>query len=158
MVPNSPAANRYREIAIRTATPLQLVVILYDGAIQALQEAQEHLRRGNIAGRSRCVNRAVSLLSELQASLDFKAGGEIAQSLERLYNYMKQRIFTGNLQQKGEPLAEVAALLDNLRSAWRQLAAETAPVQAAEAFPAAAFPSTPASAPPPTVSSFRAQA
>jgi flagellar protein FliS len=123
---NRPIANRYREVAIKTANPVQLVVILYDGAIQALQEAQEFLRRKDIAGRVRCINRSVAIISELQASLNFSAGGDIAHSLDRLYIYMKQRVFKANVDQTPEPLAEVELLLGNLRSAWEQLATESA--------------------------------
>lgn len=114
-------AHRYREIAVKTANPLQLVVILYDGAISALQQAQEQIRRKDIAGRARSLNRSVAIISELQACLNFKEGGPIAASLDRLYNYMKQRIFRANVEQRSEPLAEVVTLLENLRSAWGEL-------------------------------------
>jgi flagellar secretion chaperone FliS len=130
MVANNAYANRYKEVAIKTATPLQLVVILYDGAIQALQEAQENLRRQDIPARARCINRSVSIITELQASLNFSIGGDIAESLDRLYNYMKQRIFKANIDQSPEPLNEVVTLLGNLRSAWNTLAAQ-APAQSA---------------------------
>lgn len=119
---NQPLAHRYREVAIKTADPLQLIVILYDGAIQCLQEAQEYLRKRDISSRVRAVNRAVAIISELQASLNLKEGGEIADSLDRLYVYMKGQIFKANYEQKAEPLAEVASLLGNLRSAWGELA------------------------------------
>jgi flagellar secretion chaperone FliS len=118
-------AHRYREVAIKTANPLQLVVILYDGAIHALQEAQEHIRHKNIAGRARCLNRSVAIISELQACLNFKEGGKIADSLNRLYSYMERQIFKANIDQSAEPLAEVVILLENLRSAWGELVAKS---------------------------------
>ncbi len=118
-------AHRYKEVAIKTANPLQLVVILYDGAIHALQEAQEHLRRKDIASRARCLNRSVAIISELQACLDFKEGGDIANSLDRLYVYMKGRIFKANLEQSCEPLVEVVTLLESLRSAWGQVVTQS---------------------------------
>jgi flagellar protein FliS len=121
---NSNQAHRYREIAVKTATPLQLVVILYDGAIQALQEAQEHIKQKNIAQRSQCLNRATAMISELHASLSFDEGGEIANSLDRLYAYMQDQIFKANLEQRIEPLANVTKLLENLRDAWRALASK----------------------------------
>jgi flagellar protein FliS len=120
-------AGRYREVAIKTANPLQLVVMLYDGAIQSLNEAGEHLNRNDIARRARCTNRAVAIISELQACLNFQDGGDIAGSLDRLYTYMKHQIFKANVEKRPEPLAEVAGLLANLRSAWRELAAAKAP-------------------------------
>ncbi len=119
---NQPLAHKYRETAIRTANPLQLVVMLYDGAMQSLQEAQSHLQSGNITGRVRAVNRAIAIISELQACLNMKEGGAIAESLDRLYSYMKDRIFNGNLHQEAAPFAEVGGLLANLRSAWGEVA------------------------------------
>lgn len=119
---NHALAHRYREIAVRTANPIQLIVILYDAAICSLVEAREHIECKNIEARSRSVNKCISIISELQSSLNVQAGGDIAKSLDRLYDYMKRRIFTANAQQKTEPLEEVEALLDNLRSAWSALA------------------------------------
>lgn len=114
-------AHRYREVAIKTASPLQLVVMLYDAAMCSIQEAREQMERKDIAGRSRSVNKCIAIISELQACLDLKAGGEIAGSLNRLYDYMKARIFRANVEQSTQPLTEVETLLDNLRSAWVEL-------------------------------------
>ena len=124
MVARQPYANRYREVEIRTANPLQLVVILYDGAIQNLQEAVEKLRRGDIEGRSHATNRALAILSELQASLNFKEGGQISTALDSLYAYMKRQIFAASVEKSLEPFQEVASLLMTLRTAWQELAAQ----------------------------------
>jgi len=126
-------AIQYRETAIRTANPLELVVMLYEGAIQSLRQAQTCMLGKDIAGRSRAVNRATAMISELQASLSFEHGGEIATSLDRLYTYMKERIFKGNVEQDPKYLAEVVRLLENLNSAWSELArAAGAKARAAE--------------------------
>ncbi len=85
-------AHRYQEMAIKTANPLQLIVMLYDAAICSLQEAREQIERKDIAGRSRSINKCIAIISELQSCLNLKAGGEIASSLDRLYDYMKRRI------------------------------------------------------------------
>ena len=118
-------AHRYREVAIKTANPLQLIVMLYDAAICCLQEAQDQIERKDIAGRSRSINKCISIISELQSCLNLNAGGEIASSLDRLYDYMKRRIFKANVEQSVQPLAEIETLLENLRSAWRELVGQT---------------------------------
>jgi flagellar protein FliS len=118
-------AHRYREVAVKTANPLQLVVMLYDAAICRLQEAQEQIARKDIAGRSRSINKSIAIISELQSCLNLKEGGEIARSLDRLYDYMKNRIFHANVEQNAEPLAEIETLLDSLRSAWAELVSQT---------------------------------
>ncbi len=121
MATKNPPPCRYRETEIRTANPLQLVVILYDGAIQGLQEAREQLRRGDIEARTRVLNRTMAIISELQASLNLEAGGQIARSLESLYAYMNRRIFEASFGQTAGPLDEVISLLTTLRSAWADL-------------------------------------
>ncbi len=125
MAGNQSYAHRYREVAVKTANPLQLIVMLYDAAICSLQEAREHIDRKNIAGRSRSLNKCISIISELQSCLNLKAGGEIADSLDRLYDYMKRRIFSANVEQSVQPLVEIEALLENLRSAWGEIAGQT---------------------------------
>jgi flagellar protein FliS len=121
---NLPLVNRYREVAIKTANPIQLIVILYDGVIQALQEAREHIKNKDIANRSRCLNRSVAIISELQASLNFNVGGEIAGSLDRLYTYMKRRIFEASVEQNIEPINQILGLLASLRAAWGEVAGQ----------------------------------
>jgi flagellar secretion chaperone FliS len=118
-------AHRYREVAVKTANPLQLVVMLYDAAICSVQESKEYMNRKDIGGRTRAINKLSAIIAELQACLNLKTGGEIAQSLNRLYDYMRRRVFTANVEQRIEPLTEVEALLENLRSAWKELVALT---------------------------------
>jgi flagellar secretion chaperone FliS len=125
MLENRSLAYRYREVAVTTANPIQLVIMLYDAAICSLKEAREHIDHKNIAGRSRSINKCISIISELQSCLNLKAGGEIAGSLNQLYDYMKRRIFCANVEQSIKPLAETEVLLENLRSAWIELAAQT---------------------------------
>ncbi len=118
-------AHRYREVAVKTANPLQLVVMMYDAAICSIQEAKEQVSRRDIAGRSRSINKCISIISELQSCLNLKLGGEIAASLDRLYDYMKRRMFAANVEQSVEPLEETESLLENLRSAWSELVSQS---------------------------------
>jgi flagellar protein FliS len=99
--------------------------MLYDAAICSLQEARGQIERKDIAGRSRSINKCISIISELQSCLDLNAGGEIASSLDRLYDYMKRRVFRANVEQSVQPLLEIENLLENLRSAWSELVGQT---------------------------------
>ena len=126
--------NRYQEVDINTANPLQLVVILYDAAVRSLEEAHRHMQRNDVAGRTRAINKCNDIISELQSSLNLQEGGEIAGSLNRLYDYMKRTLFKAGAEQNQELVAEVAKLLENLRSAWRQVVeANAAPSVPSEA-------------------------
>jgi flagellar protein FliS len=113
--------SAYLETRILSASPIQLVNILYEHAISAVQEARQCLACGDVAARSRSISKAIAIISELQSSLDHHAGGEIARNLENLYRYMRERLTAGNLEQSDSPLAEVSALLESLGEAWRAI-------------------------------------
>jgi flagellar protein FliS len=135
MAINYPA-HRYQEVEIKTATPLELVVLLYDAGIASLQKAHECIAAHDIANRTRCLNKASSILTELQANLNFEAGGNVAESLDRLYRYMRDRIIQANMKQDAAAVMEVVSLLTGLRSAWAEIA-RTEVRKAAQPTPAA---------------------
>jgi flagellar secretion chaperone FliS len=121
----------YSQSSMVGASPLQLVTRSYEGAIGAVQQAQQCFASGDIMGRSKAITKAVSILTELMISLDHQKGGEISAGLKRLYSYMQQRLLMAHAQKKVEPLIEVIGLLSNLLEAWKVVeqksAAETQP-------------------------------
>jgi flagellar protein FliS len=119
-------ANRYQEMDVNTAKPLQLVVMLYDAAVRSIEAAHGHMQRNDISGRTREINKCNAIISELQSSLNLKEGGEIASSLNRLYDYMKRTLFKAGVEQDPALLVEVEGLLKSLGSSWRQIAAGNA--------------------------------
>jgi flagellar secretion chaperone FliS len=114
--------SAYLEGRILSASPLDLVNILYEHAILEVQQARESLARRDVAARSRSISKAISIIGELQSSLDHEAGGEIATRLGQLYQYMRTQLTAGNVQQSDKPLGEVAKLLESLGDAWRTVA------------------------------------
>src|SRR5512135_615063 len=143
MMVSEARASRYREVEIGTANPIQLIVVLYDGAVNYLQEAKGHLQRGDIEGRTRAINRTLAIVSELQATLNFEEGGQVARSLESLYAYVKGRLIAANLGQDDKPLSEVISLLSTLRSAWQELASLGLKSSASVALPEQTVPGVP---------------
>lgn len=117
--------QNYQQQRVEQASPLELTCILYEGAIQAVDQAQVFLKRGDILARGRAVARAQSILLELTESLDRKKGGDFAARLGLLYDYMLSKLTEAHSQQTVEPLIEVRQLLADLYSAWRQIAPET---------------------------------
>jgi flagellar protein FliS len=115
------ARQAYLETQIMQADPLELVRLLYKGAIEAVGKAREHLRSGRISERSHQVSRAIEILAELSHSLNLEQGGSVAQNLARLYDYMVQRLVDANIQQVEAPLEEVERLLATLYEAWTQV-------------------------------------
>lgn len=121
-----------------SADPLELICLLYQHALDMVHEARRHLASGDIAARSRAISRAIAAVSELDASLDHSAGGEISRNLAELYRYLRRRLTEANLRQHDAPLAEVAALLATLAEGWNASRIQAAPPQ--PSYPAAFVP------------------
>lgn len=120
------AARAYAAVEVETgvgsADPHGLVLMLYDGALRCLSEAQGHIRAKDIAATNRSLSQALRILEEgLCASLDEAAGGEMATRLKALYRYMQRRVLLANLRRDPVPLEEVAGLLRDLRGAWKEI-------------------------------------
>ncbi|MFB3901891.1 MAG: flagellar export chaperone FliS [Acidobacteriota bacterium] len=113
-------ALRYQEMEVHTADPFDLILILYKGAIRELGQASAYFASGDIEKRVARINKAIAMISELQTSLNFEKGGEIAASLDRLYTYMLRRISQANAQQDPQPVEEVVRLLSTLLSGWEE--------------------------------------
>lgn len=118
------ATNAYRQIEVNGSNRLQLVVMLYDGAIRFLGEAKACLAKDDTRGRNTAVNRTLAILGELQSTLRINEGGELAQSLDKLYNYMTSRILDSNLKGIATGFDESIHLLRILNSAWMQIATQ----------------------------------
>ena len=115
--------NAYKEIQIKTANQIRLIVMLYDGAIRhtnlAIDAFQEGHRRYDVINNH--VIAAQDILCELMASLDFEKGGVLAKNLFSLYSFMNRRLLEGNLQKDPAPIAEVKKMLGDLREAWDEI-------------------------------------
>ena len=117
------AAAAYQQTAVQCGTPLELVVKLYDGAIQNIVKARDGLERGDIVAKRDGLSRAMAIIAELRNSLDMTKGGDIATSLDRLYVYITDRLTESNVKKDLRGLDEVHKLLVPLRDAWQQIAA-----------------------------------
>ena len=123
---NQRGVNQYANVSLETgvvaASPSKLIVMLYDGAISACYCAIKHMQNQDIEGKGNMISKAIMIIeSGLRNSLDKKAGGEIAESLDALYHYMSDRLYLANLKNKPEPLHEVIKLLSELREAWEEI-------------------------------------
>jgi flagellar secretion chaperone FliS len=122
----NPAAsyNQVRiESGVAAARPIDLVIMVYDGAIETLGKAAAQLRANDIAAKNASITRAIRIIDEgLRAPLDMRAG-EVAANLAELYDYMMRRILQGNVRNDPAMIEEVRDLLLDLKSAWDELAA-----------------------------------
>lgn len=111
------------DAAVETASPHQLILMLFDGAIAAVSLARIHMKAGEIEQKGLAISKAISLISSgLRASLDVESGGELAERLAALYDYMAERLLFANLKNSLAAMEEVSELLTGLRDAWAQIA------------------------------------
>lgn len=124
MPPVNPWAS-YRSVATQTASPGQLVLMLFDGAIRFLECALHGFGSEDIVEAYQAINnnvlRAQSIIHELNLSLNMEQGGECAQTLRRLYDYFDRRLQESNLQKVPAGIEEVIRRLTTLRDAWSQM-------------------------------------
>ena len=116
-------ANAYASVGLETgvasASPHGLILMLFDGAIQAIINADQRMRAGDTPGKGKSISKAIEIIDQgLSASLDESVGGELTQSLKALYEYMCRRLVVANLKNDTSILTEVRKLLSELREAW----------------------------------------
>jgi flagellar secretion chaperone FliS len=111
-------ASTYRQFSVQGATPLGLVVMLYDGAIAALQRAAAAIAQRNLQEKCAHLNRTSAIIAQLEGTLNFTQGGEVAKTLKSLYIYTRQQILKGNLENSPEVLQALVGRLSEVREAW----------------------------------------
>jgi flagellar protein FliS len=101
------------------ADPLELVVILYEELLSAIQEARRRVAAGQPLERGRSVSRALEILAELARSVNPEASPELAGRLLSLYGFLTERLQQGNFEQRDQPLAECEQVVGTLLEGWR---------------------------------------
>lgn len=114
----------YRKTNITTSDPVRLVIMCYEGAIDSLKLAKEKIKEKDYVKKAKAIIKAQDIIRELICSLDFEKGGEIANNLESLYNYMLRRILQGDLNKDVRPIDEVIGMFTELLSAWQEVASK----------------------------------
>ncbi|MDX7990824.1 flagellar export chaperone FliS [Xenorhabdus littoralis] len=110
------------ESEIMNASPYQLIQILFNGALSALRRAIILMQQGNIPEKGLAISKAINIIDNgLKEGLDFEKGGEIAQNLFALYEYMSRRLLHANLRNDEKAITEVINLLTEISDSWRQI-------------------------------------
>jgi flagellar protein FliS len=118
-------AQAYIQTQVNSRSPLELVVMLYEGLGRFTGEARSAIERGDLTGKRAAVSRALAILSELQSTLNMAEGGELAASLDGLYTYMNGRLLDGSMKNDVTAFDETVKLVGTLRDAWAEIAART---------------------------------
>lgn len=132
MLAQNPFAQ-YQQAQIETAPREQLLLMLYDGAIRFSNIAKKAIEDKDFSlANTHCI-KVQNILTELMVTLDMEVGGEFAQNLFDLYDYMNRRTMEANMQKAAEPLDEILTHLKELRMAWAQAAKNVGALKAAQA-------------------------
>lgn len=113
------AANRYYETQIKTATPEELTMLLYNGCIRFLKQARICIESKDYEGKNTQITKAINIIDELQSTLDMKY--EISSNLSALYDYFKERLIYASMQLNIDVLQEVIDLVIELRDTWHEV-------------------------------------
>ena len=135
--------NHYQNNQINTATPEQILIMLYDGAIRFCHQAIQAMDIEDKAVQGEKISRTMAIISEFASSLDHEIGGQIAADLDGLYGFMMRELMHANLKTDRKALENVADLLSGLRETWVEAARiygrEKHPVSEVSSTIAAAF-------------------
>ena len=114
-------ARMYRESAVRGASPVGLIVILYEEVVRLLRQAQRGIGENDIERRILSLNQAIRIIGHLQAILNFEAGGGVARHLASFYNAARTAILDANATANASILSSLAASFSDLAGAWQQV-------------------------------------
>lgn len=119
-------AMAYRRVGVETAvqgaSPHQLIMMLFDGYMEAIAQGRGAMREGEIERKGRCIGRAARIVDEgLKAGLNLSDGGVLAQDLQMLYEYVTMRLTLANIRNDEAILDECVSLIEPLRQAWRDI-------------------------------------
>jgi flagellar protein FliS len=112
------AYNQYQENQVLSASPEQILLMLYDGAIRFTRQAITGMENNDLGQTYRGIKNSMAIISEFASSLDHKIGGTIADNLASLYDYMIRELLLANLNKDKEKLMGVEKLLVDLRATW----------------------------------------
>ena len=112
-------AKNYKQMQIGTASPTQILIMLYEAAITNVKKAIVAIEQKNLADKGKYIGKAHDIINELTISLNHEVGGQIAKDLERLYNFMVTQLLKANIENDREALLPVQKNLETLLEGWR---------------------------------------
>lgn len=116
------AMNAYTQTraqsGVESASPSQLITMLFDGALERVAKAQGHMERGELPEQGEVLGKVIDIVASLDSYLDHDKGGEVSKTLESLYDYIVRQLYQANLNRDPSILEEVATLLSEIRAGW----------------------------------------
>lgn len=112
--------GRYQDMKVQTASPAQIMIMLYDGAIRFSLQAKKKIEEKDFEGKGVFISKTQAIIDELMNSLDFNIAPELCSNLQQLYIYINERLTHANIKMEAEAMNEVIELLNTLRDGWKQ--------------------------------------
>src|SRR5690554_7526854 len=126
---SKPIQTYQNVVAGQDLTPYQAVELLLDGALESISTALQAQQENNIAGRGEAVDVTLTIIGLLQSSLDKNLGGELAENLDVLYDYMTRRLVGVAIDKTPRTLEGVQNIVLQLREGWAQIDPANEPKQ-----------------------------
>jgi flagellar protein FliS len=114
----------YRETSITTQNREKIIVLLYEGAMKFLRQANAAMANNDYRVKGNCIVKAQNIIFELNMCLDMEVGGQISDNLRSLYNFMYKRLNVANRKCDSQMVDEVIGLLENLYKGWAKIASD----------------------------------
>ena len=118
---NYNAGLAYRQQIVEGASPVGLVVLLYGSIVASLLRAQEAIKVNNIEKRVLELNHVLAVIGQLQGTLNFERGGEVATQLDRFYSVMRSRVMEASIKNSSEIVEELMKHFTSLKEAWQEV-------------------------------------
>jgi flagellar secretion chaperone FliS len=112
--------GRYQDMKVQTASPAQIMIMLYDGAIRFSLQAKKKIEDQDFEGKGVFISKTQAIIDELMNSLDFNIAPDLCTNLQQLYIYINERLTHANIKMDAEAMNEVIELLNTLRDGWKQ--------------------------------------
>ena len=113
--------DQYRVSAVNSASPLQLVIMLYDGAMKHMAAGKRAMLQANVFEQNQCLQKAQRIIAELISCLDMQKGGDVASNLLALYSFCYNKLVESNVEDNPEGIDQASEVLANLRTSWVEL-------------------------------------
>jgi flagellar secretion chaperone FliS len=114
-------AQEYRKNAVNGASPLQLIIMLYDGALRFMEAGKHAMKTGDLDRQNDQLQRAQKIFMELMSCLDMEKGGEIAKNLLGLYTFCLNELVTANMKDDPAGVDRAMKVISDLRESWAEL-------------------------------------
>lgn len=121
LLANGRFANEYRKNAVNGASPLQLIVMLYDGALRFMEAGKHAMAFQDYPKQNDQLQRAQNVIMELMSCLDMEKGGEVAKNLFAIYTYVLNELIKANVEDSPDGVERCIRVMSELRDSWTQL-------------------------------------